>query len=223
VAALEYRLQVVNLYEEAFAYYLGSGSGTVDGSLRRLESAAARGEIPAGAMLYDRPLTWAEPSLARALRAATVRPEAVEGVQQNWTEFRWEGEPGKRVVWLVDPRSHAYQELRHVGLKGTGTLRHFIPYNAAMSVERLPVVGFPTNFILSYRGRESLWDRWVSRYLDLGEGIAALVGVDTNPVVPDTVFLIIEQPPAPTVFKAALAWRMRPGTHESQFEGQGWQ
>lgn len=216
--AVEYRLQVINLTEEAFAYYMDQGKGGQTGSWARLEGAAEKGEVPWGAILADRSLVKADAALQRAFDAVPVKAEAVDTGGRNWIEFKWDGEPGKKVLWVVEARGFSpLHEVRYVGLRGTGSARFSIALNAPWSPVRLKAVGFPTQFILLSNGR-SLWEKWISRYLDLGEGIAAVVGVDTNPTVPDRVFLVIDQPSEPKIFKAALAWRKRPDAHFPQYE-----
>lgn len=218
VEAVEYRLQVINVTEEAFGFYMDQAKGSPNGSWVRLESAADRGEVPWGVILADRFLKKATPALQRAFEAVPTKAEAVEG-GTSWLEFRWEGDPGKRAVWVVEAGGFSpLHEVRYVGLKGTGPGGYWIPLNAPLSAVRLRAVAFPTQFVLLWNGRTSLWERWISRYLDLGDGIGALVGVDTNPTFPDRVFLVIDQPPAPAVFKAALAWRKRPQAGSSQFD-----
>lgn len=217
--AVEYRLQVINLTEQAFAYYMDQGKGSENGSWARLEAAADRSEVSWGAILPDRSLKVTHPALVSAFEASPVKPEAVEEPGRNWLEFRWQGESGRRAVFVVEARGFSpLHEVRYVGLKGTGPQWFSIPYNAPLSPQRMKAVGFPTQFITLYNGRTSLWQRWISRYLDLGDGIGAVVGVDTNPTVPDTVFLVIEQTPEPRVFKAALAWRKREAVHFPQYE-----
>ena len=220
--AVEYRLRVINLTEEAFAYYMDQGKGSQNGSWARLEAAADRGDVPRGTILPDRSLQKAGAAVERAFETVPTKAEAVEGEGRNWIEARWEGEPGKRVLWVVEARGFSpLHEVRYVGLKGTGSPGYSIALNAPWSPVRLKAVAFPTQFIVLYNGRTSLWERWISRYLDLGDGIGAVVGVDTNPTFPDKVFLVIEQTPEPRTFKAALAWRKRPAAHFPQYEAPG--
>jgi len=220
--AVEYRLQVINLTEEAFAYYMDQGKAGQNGSWARLESAAEKGEVPWGAIIADRFLRKADPALERLFEAVSIKPEAVDVGSRNWIEFRWQGEPGKRVLWVVEARGFSpLHEVRYAGLKGGGSPGYSIPLNAPWSPVRLKAVSFPTQFILLWNGPGSLWERWISRYLDLGEGMGAVVGVDLNPTVPDRVFLVIEQTAEPKVFKAALAWRKREAAHFPQYEAPG--
>ncbi|MFZ1057564.1 MAG: hypothetical protein WAP47_00085 [Candidatus Rokuibacteriota bacterium] len=220
--AVEYRLQVINLTEEAFAYYMNQAKGSENGSWARLEAAAEKGEVPWGAIIADRSLRKADPALERLFEAVPIKPEAVDVGARNWIEFRWQGEPGKRVVWIVEARGFSpLHEVRYVGLRGTGTAGFSIALNAPWSPVRLKAVSFPTQFILLWNGPGSLWERWISRYLDLAEGMGAVVGVDLNPTVPDRVFIVIEQTLEPKVFRAALGWRKRAAAHFPQYEAPG--
>jgi hypothetical protein len=215
--AAEYRLQVVSLYEEAFAYYLEAGDRAVS-PLTRLESALDRQQIPKGTVLYDRWVQPAEASVARAFGATLVKSELVADRESFLPEFRWQGEPGTRTVWVVKAQSFHFHELWRLGLKGTGPLRHVIPYPAAVREQRLPAVGFPANLVDFLDGRPDLWTKWLSRYLDLADGIVAVVGVEPNSIYPDRVYLVIEQPAEPRTFKVVLGWRKRLGLEENLFQ-----
>lgn len=217
--AVEYGLRVINLTEEAFGYYMEQARAGRNGSWARLEAAADGGQVPLGAILADRFVRKADPALERLFEAVPVKPEAVDVGVRNWIEFRWQGEPGKRVLWVVEARGFSpLHEIRYAGLKGSGSPGYSIPLNASWSPVRLKAVSFPTQFILLWNGSASLWERWIRRYLDLGDGIGAVVGVDTNPTFPDKVFLVVEQPAAPTVFEAAFAWRKRADAHFPQYD-----
>ena len=217
---VEYRLQVVSVYEEAFAAYTDPGSASAP-SLSRLEAALDRQEIPKGTILYDRPVQAANGTLAKTFLATPVRAETMADRDPSLPEFRWEGMPGTRTVWVVETRTFHVHEVIQLGLKGTGPFRHVRPYGAAVKVERTPAVGFPANLIDFWNGRPSLWDTWLSRYLDLSDGIAAVVAVEPNAARPDRVYLVIEQPAEPRTFKVVLAWRKRLGAHENLFEAGG--
>ncbi len=206
--AVEYRLQVVSLYEDSFASYLDVG-GRVPSPLGRLETALDRQQIPKGPILYDR---WVEPAdreVARAFGATPVKAEAVPDREAFLPEFRWQGGPGTRSLWVVKPRSFHYHELRQLGLKGVGQFLHVLPSAAAVKVVRSKAVSFPTNLIDASNGKANLWERWLSRYLDLSEGIAAVVGIEANLTFPDRVYLLIEQGSESRQFKAVLGYRKR--------------
>lgn len=213
--AADYRLQVVSLYEDSFVSYLDAGRAV--SPLGRLESALDRQQIEKGTILYDRWVEPADQATARALRATPVKAELVAGREPFLPEFRWQGEPGTRTLWVVKPRSFHYHELWRLGLKGAGPLLHVLPYPAAVRVERSRAVGFPVNLIDSANGLD-LWNKWVSRYLDLSDGIAAVVGVEGTAPHPDRVYLLLEQGREPRTFKAVLGWRKRLGVEENMFQ-----
>jgi hypothetical protein len=214
--AAEYRLQAVSLYEDSFAYYLEPGNGSA-ARLPRLESAMDRQEIPKGTVLYDRWVEPADPATARAFGATPVKAEPVGNREPYLPEFRWQGEPGTRSLWVVKPRSFHFHELGQLGLKGAGPLLHVLPFAAAVRIERSRAVGFPANLIDFSNGGADLWNKWLSRYLDLSNGIAAVVGFEANPTYPDRVYLLIEQGSEPRTFKAVLGWRKRLGVEENLF------
>lgn len=215
--AAEYRLQVVSLYEESFTYYLDPG-GPTGSHLSRLDSALDRQAIPNGIVLYERWIEPADASLARAFGATPVKAELVAGREPFLPEFRWQGEPGQRTLWVVKARSFHLHELGQLGLKGGGPLRHVIPYGAALKVKSGQAVSLPANLIDFSNGRPELWDRWLARYLDMRDGIAAVVGVEPNLSWPDRVYLLIEQPAESRTFKAVLGWRPRLGVEENLFQ-----
>lgn len=212
--AADYRLQVVSLYEDSFVSYLDAGRAV--SPLGRLESALDRQQIEKGTILYDRWVEPADPATARAFRATPVKAELVAGREPFLPEYRWQGEPGTRTLWVVKPGSFHFHKLERLGLKGAGPLLHVLPYAAAVRVERSRAVGFPVNLIDSANGLD-LWNKWVSRYLDLSDGIAAVVGVEGTAPHPDRVYLLIEQGSEPRTFKAVLAWRKRLGVQENMF------
>jgi len=211
---VEYRLQVVSLYEESFAYYLEPGNGS--SPLSRMQSALDRQQIHKGTVLYDRWVQPADASLARAFGATPVKAELTADREPFLPEYRWRGEPGMRTVWVVRTRSlhHPIHEVWRLGLKGAGPLRHVIPYGAALRPARSQAVGFPANLIDFATGTRDLWGKWLSRYVDLSDGIAAVVGIEPDRTQPDRVYLVIEQPAEPRTFTAVLAWRDRFRVHD---------
>jgi len=215
--AAEYRLQVASIYEESFASYLDL-SGRVGLPIGRLEAALDRQQIQKGTVLYDRWVEPADAATARAFGATPVTAELARNRESFLPEFRWQAEPGTRSLWVVKPRSFHYHELWRLGLKGTGPLLHVLPYAAAIKVERSRAVGFPANLIDFSNGGSNLWNRWLSRYVDLSEGIAAVVGLEPNPTFPDRVYLLLEQGSEPRTFQAVLAWRKRLGVEENMFQ-----
>ena len=79
----------------------------------------------------------------------------------------------------------------------------YVPVNGSRSA----AVKYPLNFLWSYEERGLIWDRYVSKSLDLGDGLGAVVGENFNQAFPDTVYLIVQQGAEPTTYKAVLLWR----------------
>lgn len=210
--AVEYRLQVVSLYEETFSSYVDRGS-----SLSRLEAALDRQEIARETVIYDRWVQPAEASVALAFGASPVKAELVADRRPFLPEFRWEGTPGTRTLWVVKSQSFHLHELGQLALKGTTELRQVLPSMAAVRVARSRAVGVPVNLIDFWDGRSGLWDRWLSRYVDMSDGIGVVVGIDPN-IHPDRVYLVIQQSPESRTFKVVLGWRQRRGVQENLFE-----
>jgi hypothetical protein len=69
----------------------------------------------------------------------------------------------------------------------------------------------------SYEQRGLIWDRYVSRSVDLAEGLGAVVGENFNQAFPDQVYLIVQHAAEPTTYKAVLLWR----DPEYDFEAPG--
>ena len=205
--AADYRLQVVSLYEDSFVSYLDAGRAV--SPLGRLESALDRQQIDKGTVLYDRWVEPADASTARAFGATPVRADLVGGREPFLPEFRWQGEPGTRTLWVIKTRSVHYQELRHLALKGAGPLRHVRPFGAALRPERSRAVGLPANLIDFSSERPGSLARLLARYLDLTDGVAAVVGIPANQFWSDQIYLVIEHPAEPRTSKVVLGWRPR--------------
>ncbi len=216
--AVEYRLQVVSLWESAFTSFLKVGElgeGASGPGLDRLQASLDQGRIPSGVVLYDRPLRWSSVAVAQAYGAVRVLAEIKPGGEgeQRWDEVKWNGKPGERSVWMVIPSGKGRpQQLYHVALKGTGPIRHFTPYVPARGL-KVAAASYPLNFLWGYEDRgPALWDRYLSRSLDLTNGIGAVIGENTNRIFADQAYLVIEQAAQPTTYKAVLVWR-EPGSN----------
>jgi hypothetical protein len=229
-AAEEYRLQVTNLYRDAFMHYLdgplGSGSGEL--VMGRLGQDLDQARVPSGAVLTDRTLRYGWESLAASFGAtkviAEIRP--AEG-PRRWDEVAWTGRPGERSVWVIGPTTTRTQEVVHVALQGlplnggaAPALRYYVPYKVTGSPSPQTVVTYPLGFLRFYEDRGPvLWDRYLSRSVGLGQGIAAVVGENSNPTFADWVYLVVQHPPGPTTFKAVVGWERRRGADRSNLEG----
>lgn len=62
-------------------------------------------------------------------------------------------------------------------------------------------------------------DCYLSRSIALGQGIAAVVGENSNPSFADRVYIMVEHPPRPTTFKAVVGWDRRRSADHSNLEG----
>jgi len=228
--AVEYRLQVANLYRESFVHYfdgpLGTGSG--DLVMERLGRDLDTERIPSGALLSDRTFRYGWEALAGSFRAVKVIAEIkpAEG-SRRLDEVVWAGNPGERSVWVIAPTTTRTQEVVHVALQGvpvtageSSALRHYLPYRVTGSPGPQTAVTYPLDFVRFYEGRgPTLWDRYLSRSTGLGQGIAAIVGESSNPSFADWVYIVIQHPPQATTFKAAVAWERRRGADRSNLEG----
>jgi hypothetical protein len=220
--ATEYRLQVVSLWESAlypFAKTAELWDGASGPGLEQLETSLDQGEVPRAVTLGDRTLRWASEQVAHAYGTVRVLAEIKPGGdgRQRWDEVRWEGQPGERSVWMVLPSGRGRpQQLYRVVLKGEGPARQFMPY-VPVGGSRSAAVKYPLAFLWSYEERGLIWDRYVSQSLDLGEGLGAVVGENSNPTFPDQAYLIVHQGAQPATYKAVLLWR----DPEYDFEAPG--
>jgi hypothetical protein len=229
-AAAEYRLQVANLYRDSFVHYLDGpiGTGAGDLAMERLGRTLDAERMPPGALLTDRPFRYAWEALSGSFRAVKVIAEIkpAEG-NRRWDEVAWTGNPGERSVWVIAPTTTRTQEVVHVALQGTPVavgetpaLRHYLPYRVTGSPVPQTAVTYPLAFVRFYEDRgPALWDRYLSRSTGLGQGMAAIVGENSNPSFADWVYIVIQHPPQATTFKAVVAWERRRGADRSNLDG----
>src|SRR5258707_6857090 len=209
--AVEYRLEVANLGETPL-YPCAKPAELRDGAsgrgLERLEASLDQGAMPHAVFLRDRTLRWSSEWVAHAPGAVRVLAEIkAAGDGQRWDEVRWEGKPGERSVWMVLPGGRGLpQQLYRVVLKGDGPARQFMPY-VPVNGSRSAAVKYPLAFLWFYEERGLIWDRYVSQSLDLGGGLGAVVGGNSNQTFPDQAYLIVQQGAQPTTYKAVLLWR----------------
>lgn len=218
--AVEYRLEVASLWENAL-YASARTAELYDGAsgpgLDRLEASLDQGAIPRGVVLGDRTLRWASEQVAQAYGTVRVLAEIKPGGdgQPRWDEVRWEGKPGERSVWVVAPSGRGRpQQLYRVVLRGEGAPRQFIPYVPSNGY-RSAAVKYPLSFLWWYEERGGIWDKYVSRTLDLHEGLGAVVGENSNQTFADQVYLIVQHGAQPTTYKAVLLWREYPYNFEA--------
>jgi hypothetical protein len=229
-AGEEYRLQVASLYRDAFMHYLDGPLGTGSGELvmGRLTRDLDEGRIPSGALLGDRPLRYGWEALAVSFGAVKVIAEVNPAENsRRWDEVVWSGRPGDRSVWVVAATTTRTQEVVHVALQGlplngdtAPALRYYVPYRVTGKPSPRSVVTYPLGFLRFYEDRGPvLWDRYLSRSVGLGQGIAAVVGENSNPTFADWVYIVVQHPPRPATFKAVVGWERRRGADRSNLEG----
>jgi hypothetical protein len=210
--AVEYRLEVVNLWETALYAYAAAAElhdGASGPGLERFQASLDDATMSRGVVLGDRTLRWASESVARAYGTTRVLAEIHAGGDGHplWDEVRWDGKPGERSVWMVLPSGRGRPErLYRAVLKGDGPPRQFLAYVPTRGT-RSAAVKYPLAFLWAYESRGTVWQRYVSGSIDLSQGIGAVVGENDNQSLPDTVYLIIEQGAQPTTYKAMLLWR----------------
>lgn len=222
-AAAEYRLRVANLHEDAFYALLGVGGareGPVQGPSRLIE-ALDTGKAPAGVLLYDRPLEAARDGVAKTFGAIRVRPivpQEGDG-HPRWSEVRWEGTPGEQSVWVIAASRTRHTEVRDVALKGGGPLVRAIPHLLSPAHPPTMALSVPLGTVQGQEGDPALWNKHFSKVVDLTDGIAVVVGVNSSSGFADHVFILVKHASAPTTYHVVLAWRER--AHEIQAPGDG--
>jgi hypothetical protein len=224
--AIEYRLRTVSIYEQGLYAFTSSRELHDDATgpgLERLQASLESGQFPTGSLLYDRPLQLVVDGRVQSFAAVPARAEISRaGIGgQVWEEARWEGKPGERTVWIISAGNTRVQELQRLVLKGTGPLRQFQPRIGPLDGKKLLAVSMPLNFVWAEQERGVLWTKWLSKSLKLHEGLAALVGVNDDPLITDVVYLIVEQADKPTMYEAVLAWRRRTHTDRGNIEAPG--
>ena len=221
--AVEYRLRVASLYEDAFYALLGAAGTRREGPVQgpsKLIGALDTGEAPAGVLLYDRPLEAAREGVAKAfgavrLRAAELPPDGE--ATHRWNEVRWEGTPGEQSVWMIAASRTRHTEVRDVALKGIGPLVRAIPHLLAPSHPPTMALGVPLGFIHGQEGNPALWNQHLSAILDLSDDVAVVVGVNSSSGFADHVFIVVRHGPSPTTYNVVLAWKRR--LHEVEAGG----
>lgn len=220
-AAVEYRLRVANLHEDAFYALLGTTGTRREGPVQnsRLITALDTGEVPAGVLLYDRPLEAAGERVARAFGAVRVRPAVPQDGDENlrWSEVRWDGKPGEQSVWLISASRTRHTEAWDVALKGSGPLVRAIPRLKAPSQAPTKALGMWLGSIQAREGDAALWNQYLSTALDLSDGVAVVVGVNSSSGFADQVYIVVKHAPSLTTYNVVLSWRERP--HELQAPG----
>jgi hypothetical protein len=218
--AVEYRLQVVNMWDSGFNAFVKPGEladGASGPGLEELVARLDRGDVPRGPLLTDRTFRWASEAVARAYGATRVLAEIKSGGEgkAGWDEVKWDGKPGERSVWVVEPGGRGRpQQLYHVVLKATGPVRHFIPYTPTNG-QRLVTVRYPLDFLWFHEERGDLWDKYLSKSVDPSNGIAVIARANSNPLFPDVARLLVNQAEQPTTYKAVLIWRQAPADIEA--------
>jgi len=221
--AVDYQLDVASLWDTALYRYAKPSElkdGATGPGLEQAERSVDQGTIPDAAVLGDRTLRWGSVSAARAYGTVRVLAEISPGGTSHprWDVVRWQGQPGERSVWLVAAAGRARPErLTRVVLQGTGPLRQFMPY-IPTGGSRSAAVKYGLSFLSFYESRGTIWERYVSKTLDLSEGIGAVVGENDTKSLPDQVYLIVQHAAQPTTYKALLYWQ------ESHYniEAPGW-
>ena len=103
--AVEYRLEVANLWETALYPFAKPGElrdGASGPGLEQLEASLDQGSMPHAVLLQDRTLRWSSEAVARAYGTVRVLAEIKPaGEGRRWDEVRWEGKPGERSVWIL--------------------------------------------------------------------------------------------------------------------------
>jgi hypothetical protein len=210
--AVEYRLLVASVFDTSLTSFVTAQELTYGASgpgLERLETAISTGEIDWGSMPAGRPLTSVPDSIARAWSGVGIHADILRGGVDvgRWDEVRWQGKPGERSIWLIKATGNTRpQSVQRLTLEsGAGPVRLYPPY-VFTGGGRLAVLQMPQPLIASSETRGNIWDKWVAKGLDLGQGIGAVVGLSANALNSDLVYLVVQQGDQPTSYKAVISW-----------------
>jgi hypothetical protein len=81
-------------------------------------------------------------------------------------------------------------------------------------------VTYPLDVLCCYEDQgPARWDRYLSRSIALGQGIAAVVGENSNPTFVDWVYIVVQHPPRPMTVGAVVGWARRRGADRFNLEG----
>lgn len=220
--AVEYRLKVASVFDQALTSFLGYGElndGATGPGFQKLGAFLNEGSGDRGMIVTQRPLTSVPDSIARAWGGVAVTaPIARGGVVSYWDEVRWDGKPGERSIWIVksDGRMRP-QSIKHVVLAGTTPLTIEQPYAADCGKFRVPVLKIPIPLMAFQERRGDIWDKYIAKSLDLGHGVGVAVGTNSDAVLPDLAYIIVQQGPSSTTFEVVLAW----GSSNAEVPGGG--
>ena len=220
--AVEYRLLVASVFDTALPSFVTAKDldyGATGPGLVRLETGLDTGEVNWGAMPAGRSLTRVPESTARAWGGVAIPADIARGGigVGRWDEVRWQGSPGQRSIWAVWPTgANRPEAVIRVTLQGAGEVRLYPPYTRT-GTERLAVLQIPLPLIAFYENRGNLWDKWVGKGLDLSQGIGAVVGLNSDALYPDVLYLIVEQGDQPTTYRAVVSWSDRDIDREGRF------
>ena len=209
--AVEYRLRVANVFDQSLTSFLSPGElydGSTGPGFQRLDQFLTQGSGDRGMIVTQRPLTSVPESIARSWGGVAVTaPIARGGVVSYWDEVRWDGKPGERSIWIVksDGRMRP-QSVRHVVLGGTTALAIFQAYSADCGKIRVPALRMPVPLMAFQEARGDIWDKYVAKSLDLSHGVGVAVGTNSNAILPDLIYIIVQQGPEPTTFEVVISW-----------------
>jgi hypothetical protein len=212
--AVEYRLLVASVFDTALTSLVtvkDLSDGATGPGLVRLATGLDTGEIDGGAVPAGRSLTSVPESIARAWGGVAIHADIARGGigVGRWDEVRWQGSPGLRSIWVVQPTgANRPEAVIRVTLQGAGAVRLYLPYTPT-GTARLAVLQMPLPLIQFYENRGNVWDKWVGKGLDLSQGIGAVVGLNSNALYPDALYLIVEQGERPTTYRAVVSWSDR--------------
>lgn len=213
VHAVEYRLLVASVFDTSLTSFVAANELTYGASgpgLERLETAISTGGIEWGDMPAGRPLSGVPDSIARAWSGVGVHADILRGGVDagRWDEVRWEGKPGERSIWLIKVTgNNRPQSVQRVTLESAGRpVRLYPPYVFTGGSGRLAVMQMPQPLIAFSETKGNVWDKWVGKGLDLGQGIGAVVALSSNALDADLVYLVVQQGDQPTSYRAVISW-----------------
>jgi len=75
--------------------------------------------------------------------------------------------------------------------------------------------GHPLEFLWFHEERRHLWERHLSKSVDLSNSIAVVAGANSHSLFPDVARLLVNQADQPMTYKPVLIWRQAPADFEA--------
>jgi hypothetical protein len=112
--------------------------------------------------------------------------------------------------------------VRHLAISArSGELRYYIPYRVSLFGKPQLAPAYPLYFLQAGEGSERLWIRSLAPRLDLGSGIATVVGQTSSLDSGDWVYIVVASPAEAVTFRVVVGWGPRGSPTDEAIAGAG--